>query len=163
MITKRPRMRRSMDMIPLPVRSPSAGTRIGGFRSASGTTPREPAVLHGLRHHDRAHHAGRDRRCDDVTMITRERPMHLIPDRQTASRCAALARGAVLALGAAMLLGSESTAGTDGPAPRSAGEVKAMMQLLASPGDASPQDRFLARMRQYRYLCGVPYEGLRSE
>jgi len=43
---------------------------------------------------------------------------------------------------------------------RSPGEVKAMIQLLAPAKGASVQDTYLARVRQYRYLCGVPFETL---
>lgn len=44
--------------------------------------------------------------------------------------------------------------------PRSLNEVRAMVQLLAPSKNAGPQDVFLARLRQYRFLCGVPYQEL---
>ena len=51
----------------------------------------------------------------------------------------------------------------DDPYPRSLTEVRAMVQLLAARKGASAQDVFLARLRQYRFLCGVPYEGLSAD
>ncbi len=45
-------------------------------------------------------------------------------------------------------------------AARTPGEIKAMVQLLAPRKGASMQEVYLARVRQYRYLCGVPFESL---
>lgn len=66
-------------------------------------------------------------------------------------------RTAVLALLLSVLPAAESLDRTSG---RSPGEVKAMLQLLGPGKGASQQDIYLARMRQYRYLCGVPFETL---
>ena len=51
----------------------------------------------------------------------------------------------------------------DDPYPRSLTEVRAMVQVLAARKGASAQDVFLSRLRQYRFLCGVPYEGLSGD
>jgi hypothetical protein len=60
--------------------------------------------------------------------------------------------------------GADARGQESSPAPlRSAGEVKAMLQMLAPGKGASPQEVYLARVRQYRYLCGVPFEGLRYD
>ncbi len=44
--------------------------------------------------------------------------------------------------------------------PRPLAEVRAMVPLLAAKKSAGMQGEFLSRLRQYRYLCGVPYETL---
>ena len=44
------------------------------------------------------------------------------------------------------------------PYPRSLTEVRAMVQLLAAKKGAAAPEAFLSRLRQYRYLCGVPHE-----
>jgi hypothetical protein len=43
-------------------------------------------------------------------------------------------------------------------ASRPAGEIKAMLGLLAAPRGAVPQEIYLSRLRQHRYLAGVPFE-----
>jgi hypothetical protein len=48
------------------------------------------------------------------------------------------------------------------PYPRSLAEVKAMVQVLSArkgPG-TSPETEYLSRLKQYRYLSGVPFENL---
>lgn len=64
---------------------------------------------------------------------------------------------------AALLLLGTGPAGDEPKAyPRTLTEVRAMVQLLAAkkgPG-TSMQSTYLSRLRQYRYLCGVPYENL---
>jgi hypothetical protein len=55
--------------------------------------------------------------------------------------------------------------GADGepkPYPRTLGEVKAMTQALAprKGAGASLRNEFISRLKQYRFLCGVPYEDL---
>lgn len=47
--------------------------------------------------------------------------------------------------------------------PRPLNEVRAMVQLLSPPKNGDVQEQFLARMRQYRFLCGVPYEALSAD
>lgn len=69
-------------------------------------------------------------------------------------------RTAVLALLLAALPAADPAEPLDRTSARSPGEVKAMLQLLAPGKGASPQEVYLARMRQYRYLCGVPFETL---
>jgi hypothetical protein len=56
-----------------------------------------------------------------------------------------------------------SGAPPDDPYPRSLTEVRAMVQVLAARKGAGAQDVFLSRLRQYRFLCGVPYEGLSGD
>ena len=64
------------------------------------------------------------------------------------------------ALAALLLLGAGP--GGDEPKvyPRTLTEVRAMVQLLAAKKGGGMQTEYLSRLRQYRYLCGVPYEGL---
>lgn len=69
-------------------------------------------------------------------------------------------RTATLALLLAALPAAEQPAALDRTSTRTPGEVKAMLQLLGPGKGASQQDIYLARMRQYRYLCGVPFETL---
>lgn len=65
---------------------------------------------------------------------------------------------------AALLLSALSLgAPADDPYPRSRTEVLAMVQLLAARKGAAAQDVFLSRLRQYRFLCGVPYESLSGD
>ncbi len=72
----------------------------------------------------------------------------------------ALTRTATLALLLAVLPAADPANPLDHTSARSPGEVKAMLQLLGPGKGASQQDIYLARMRQYRYLCGVPFETL---
>lgn len=44
--------------------------------------------------------------------------------------------------------------------PRSLGQIKAMEQLLAAKKGAGVQEEYLQRLKQYRYICGVPFENL---
>jgi hypothetical protein len=63
---------------------------------------------------------------------------------------------------AALLAAFRSPDGEPKPYPRSLAEVKAMVQVLAArkgPG-ATPENEYLSRLKQYRYLCGVPFENL---
>lgn len=69
---------------------------------------------------------------------------------------------AALLLAAAAFCGGWSGADDPRTYPRSLAEVKAMTQALAprkGPG-ASLQNAYLSKLRQYRFLCGVPYESL---
>ena len=47
--------------------------------------------------------------------------------------------------------------------PRSLAELKAMLKLLAprKGSEGSQQEEYLQRLKQYRYVCGVPFENLR--
>lgn len=67
------------------------------------------------------------------------------------------------ALGLAILLtGFRSPDGESKPYPRSLAEVKAMVQVLSArkgPG-SSAENEYLSRLKQYRYLCGVPFENV---
>ena len=69
-------------------------------------------------------------------------------------------RTAVLAMLLTILPAADRPESLDRTSGRSPGEVKAMIQLLAPAKGASQQEIYLARMRQYRYLCGVPFETL---
>lgn len=43
--------------------------------------------------------------------------------------------------------------------PKSLGEIKGVLTTLALPrGQGSVQDRYLQRLKMYRYICDVPYE-----
>lgn len=69
-------------------------------------------------------------------------------------------KGLLLA-GALLSVGMRGT-DQDSPYPRSLGEIKAITQALAArkgPG-ATAQNEFISRLKQYRFLCGVPYETL---
>ena len=46
--------------------------------------------------------------------------------------------------------------------PKSLGEIKAMTQVLAAKkgSGSTVANEFMSRLRQYRYLCGVPFETL---
>jgi len=46
--------------------------------------------------------------------------------------------------------------------PRTAAEIKAMLQVLAPDrnGGAHVQNAYIERLKQYRYICGVPYEDI---
>ncbi len=46
------------------------------------------------------------------------------------------------------------------PYPRSQAEVKAIVQVLAAKRGGSIPNEYIARLRQYRFLCGVPFEDL---
>jgi hypothetical protein len=74
--------------------------------------------------------------------------------------CTAVLALLLAALPTADLSAADQPAPPDHTSARSPGEVKAMLQLLAPGRSASQQDLYLARMRQYRYLCGVPFETL---
>lgn len=56
-------------------------------------------------------------------------------------------------------------AGEDGALyPRKLADLKATLQSLSPQRDGrNPNDAFLARLKQFRYLCGVPYEDLQIE
>jgi hypothetical protein len=69
-------------------------------------------------------------------------------------------RAVVLAMLMLALPAADAPVALDRTSARSPGEVKAMLQLLAPGKGAGMQDIYLARMRQYRYLCGVPFETL---
>jgi hypothetical protein len=71
-----------------------------------------------------------------------------------------LTRTAALAFLLSAMPAADQAASLDRTSGRSPGEVKAMLQLLAPGKGASQQDIYLSRMRQYRYLCGVPFETL---
>ena len=61
-----------------------------------------------------------------------------------------------------LLVAFRSPDGEPKPYPRSLAEVKAMVQVLSArkgPGSGS-ENEYLSRLRQYRYLCGVPFENL---
>lgn len=67
----------------------------------------------------------------------------------------------ILALLALGCLGMGGTADQDPKLyPKSVGEIKAMTQVLAGKKGGSVSNEFMARMRQYRYIVGVPYETL---
>ena len=64
-------------------------------------------------------------------------------------------------LGLALLLSAfRAPDGDSKPYPRSLAEVKAMVQVLSARKGGSSGNEFLSRLRQYRYLCGVPFENL---
>ncbi|MBA3699819.1 MAG: hypothetical protein H0W78_13305 [Planctomycetes bacterium] len=69
-------------------------------------------------------------------------------------------RTALLAMMLTTLPSADVSEPLDRTSGRSPSEVKAMLQLLAPSRGASAQDTYLARVRQYRYLCGVPFETL---
>lgn len=59
--------------------------------------------------------------------------------------------------------GSVGTAGADTDPktyPKSQAEIKAMLAVLAAKKNPSVANEFLARLKQYRYLCGVPFENV---
>src|SRR5262249_37804593 len=63
---------------------------------------------------------------------------------------------------ACLLAGFRSPDGEPKPYPRSLAEVKAMTQVLSArkgPGGSS-ENEYLSRLKQYRYLCGVPFENV---
>lgn len=62
---------------------------------------------------------------------------------------------------AALLLALPAPAPQENPAPypRSAAEIKAVVGALEGRRGSVP-DEFLGRLKQYRYLCGVPFEDL---
>jgi len=68
-------------------------------------------------------------------------------------------RSAVALIAAVALLGAR---GSDDPTlyPKSPAEIKAMTQVLAAKKGGSVATEYLSRLRQYRYLCGVPFETL---
>jgi hypothetical protein len=49
--------------------------------------------------------------------------------------------------------------GPDAQYPRSAGELKALLQIL-SPASNDTKELYLSRVRQYRLICNVPHENL---
>lgn len=66
-------------------------------------------------------------------------------------------------LGLAVLLAAfRAPDDAPGPYPRSLAEVKAMLQVLSArkAPNASLENEFISRLRQYRYVCGVPFENL---
>ncbi len=68
-----------------------------------------------------------------------------------------------LLLVAALAPGSLAMGGADVDPklyPRSQGEIKAMIQVLAGKKGGTVAGEFMSRLRQYRYLCGVPYENV---
>lgn len=69
-------------------------------------------------------------------------------------------RTALLTVLLSTLSAADAPDSLDRTSGRSPGEVKAMLQLLAPSKGASMQDIYLSRVRQYRYLCGVPFENL---
>jgi uncharacterized protein YkwD len=44
--------------------------------------------------------------------------------------------------------------------PRKLGEIKAMIQVLAPEKSAGVANTYIQRLKQYRYVCGVPYEDI---
>jgi hypothetical protein len=44
--------------------------------------------------------------------------------------------------------------------PRRLGELKAMMQVLAPEKNASVENMYIQRLKQFRYVCGVPFEDI---
>ena len=55
---------------------------------------------------------------------------------------------------------SASTSETDWY-PKPLGEIKGVLATLALPaGQGSVQDRYLQRLKMYRYICDLPYEDL---
>jgi hypothetical protein len=67
------------------------------------------------------------------------------------------------AAAAALALASVGMGGSNGDAklyPRSMGEIRAMTQVLAAKKGAPVPAEYMARLLQYRYLCGVPYENV---
>jgi len=82
------------------------------------------------------------------------------------SGCAAVLVSGLLWLGQAC--GSQAHAGSAtneaDPSlyPRNAAEIKAMLNVLAPDRGASfsVQNAYIERLKQYRYLCGVPYEDI---
>src|SRR4051812_17750053 len=69
-------------------------------------------------------------------------------------------RTALLAMMMTAMPAAEVGEALDRTSGRPPGEVKAMIQLLAPGKGASMQEVSLARVRQSRYLCGVPFETL---
>jgi len=49
--------------------------------------------------------------------------------------------------------------GPDSQYPRSAGELKAKLQIIG-PQSNDAKELYLSRLRQYRFICNVPYENL---
>ena len=47
--------------------------------------------------------------------------------------------------------------------PRRISDMQMALRTLAPRKDDSVQDEYIKRLKQYRYICGVPYEGLSSD
>jgi hypothetical protein len=70
-------------------------------------------------------------------------------------------RTAGVAVLAALAFGSLGMGGVDNDPkvyPKSLGEIKAMTQVLAGKKGGSVSNEFMSRLRQYRYIVGVPYD-----
>jgi len=67
----------------------------------------------------------------------------------------------VLFAGLLILAGSAGAADTDLKTyPKSQAEIKAMLAVLAAKKNPSAANEFLSRLKQYRYVCGVPFENV---